>query len=133
MVENNDVAGNSWAGGPPDSNWVSTAILIWFAATATGTTVRHNNLMEGNADVGIYVKADGVIVDNNRVYETGADLNADLWDFGIYSISKDDDEVTTTNTITNNKVRGYVFSYNSPEFMTQAGGNNKANASPAGK
>ena len=130
VVENNDVAGNSWAGGIED-DYVSTAILLFGAAP--DTSVRHNNLMEGNADIGIFVYADGAVVENNRVYETGEDLNYDLFDFGIYVRSPLYPEVTTTNTIVNNKVRGYVFAYNSPDFTTRTGGNNKANASPAGK
>jgi hypothetical protein len=132
VVENNDVAGNSWAGGIDElDNRVSTAVLLFGAAP--DTSVRHNNLMEGNADIGIYVIGDGAIVDNNRVYETGDDLNQKHWDVGIYVIRALDDEVTTTNTVVNNKVRGYVFAYNSPDFKTRTGGNNKANASPAGK
>ena len=126
------MAGNSWVSLDPLDPYVSTAILLHTAAT--GTSVRHNNLMEGNADVGIFVIGSGLIVDNNRVYETGADLNADFVDFGIYSIRGLDlegREDTTTNTLTNNKVRGYVFPYNSPAFTTQAGGNNKATSSPA--
>ncbi|MBI4164744.1 MAG: right-handed parallel beta-helix repeat-containing protein [Acidobacteria bacterium] len=131
VVENNDVAGNSWAGGDYYLDpRVSTAILLIDAAPET--SVRHNNLMEGNADIGIYVYTDGAIIDNNRVYETGEDLNKALWDFGIYVFSQDlDAEVITTNTITINKVRGYLFPYNSPELTTQDGGNNKANPSPA--
>jgi hypothetical protein len=128
VVENNDIAGNSWVGA---ANYVSTAVLLYFAAA--GTSVRHNNLMEGNADIGIYVYSDGAIVDNNRVYETGEDLNQYLWDVGIYVYSPLYGDVTTTNTVANNKVRGYLFAFNSPDFTTRDGGNNKANSSPAGK
>ncbi len=128
VVENNDIAGNSWPGA---SDNVSTAILLYFAAA--GTSVRHNNLMEGNADIGIYVYTDGAVVDNNRVFETGADLNQHLWDAGIYVYSPAYGEVTTTNTVVNNKVRGYVFAYNSPELATRIGGKNKANSSPASR
>ena len=127
IVENNDVGGNSWAGG---GDYVSTAILLQFAAT--GTIVRHNNLMEGNADFGIFVKTDGAIVENNRVYETGDDLNIDGWDHGIYVDSPTTGDIST-NTVANNKVRGYLFAFNSPDFTTRDGGNNKANSSPTGK
>jgi hypothetical protein len=128
VVENNDIAGNSW---PGPANYVSTAILLYFAAA--GTSVRHNNLMDGNADIGIYVYSDGAVVDNNRVYETGPDLNQFLWDVGIYVYSPVYGEVTTTNTVVNNKVRGYLFAYNSQELATRVGGKNKANSSPASR
>ena len=88
--------------------------------------------MDGNADIGIYVYTDGAIVDNNRVYETGDDLNKFLWDVGIYVFSPTTGDIST-NTVTNNKVRGYLFSYNSPDLTTKLGGNNKANSSPTPK
>lgn len=128
VVENNDVGGNSW---PGSANYVSTAILLFYAAR--GTAVRHNNLMEGNADIGIYAYTDGATVDNNRVYETGPDSNQAGWDVGVYVYSPSLGEVTSTNSILNNKVRGYLFGYNCPELTTRMGGNNKANSSPAGK
>ena len=126
VVENNDIAGNSWPGA---ANFVSTAVLLYFAAN--GTVVRHNNLMDGNADIGIYVYSDGTFVDNNRVYETGDDLNKNSWDVGIYVYSPTYGEVTTTNNVANNKVRGYLFAYNCPELTTRQGGNNKAHSFPA--
>ena len=129
VVENNDVGGNSW---PGSANNVSTAILLYWAAR--GTVVRHNNLMQGNADIGIYAYTDGASVDNNRVYETGPDKNQNpAWDVGIYVYSPTYGPVTTTNSVVNNKVRGYLFGYNCPELTTRLGGNNKANSSPAGK
>jgi hypothetical protein len=128
IVENNDVGGNSWRGA---TNYVSTAILLFYAAG--GTVVRHNNLMEGNADIGIYAYTDGATVDNNRVYETGPDGNQAGWDVGVYVYSPAYGDVLTTNNVVNNKVRGYLFGYNSPELTTRLGGNNKANSSPAGK
>jgi hypothetical protein len=133
LVENNDVAGNSWPGPPIDGKYyVSTAILLWYAAN--GTIVRHNNLMDGNADIGIYVVSDGAFLDNNRIYETGDDLNQGGFDFGVYVDSPSlGDAVTGTETITNNKVRGYLFAYNSLDLTTPVGGNNKANSSPAPK
>jgi hypothetical protein len=129
VVENNDVGGNSW---PGSANFVSTAILLYYAAG--GTAVRHNNLMEGNADIGIYAYTDGATVDNNRVYENGPDLNQAGWDVGVYIYSPSlATEAISTNSVLNNKVRGYLFGYNSPALTTRMGGNNKANSSPAGK
>jgi len=60
--------------------------------------VRHNNIMDGNADVGIYVEADGVLVDNNRVFESGPD--------GYDDIGIGDYGTPGSNTVTNNKARG---------------------------
>jgi len=127
LIEGNDIAGNSW-GGPV--NYVSTAVLLYYAAS--GTTVRHNNLMEANADIGIYTYTDGATVDNNRVYETGPDRNQFGWDVGIYVYSPTYGAVTTTNSIVNNKVRGYGFAFNCPELATRLGGNNKAISAPFG-
>jgi hypothetical protein len=108
-VMHNSVAGNSWAG--PDA--AATAILLYqFAA---GTAVRQNNLMDGNADVGIYIAGDGALVDNNRVFESGPD--------GFYDIGIGDYGIG--NAVTNNKVRGYGLAY---DGVTT--GNNKAIPSP---
>ncbi len=127
VAEGNDIGGNSWGG---STNFVSTAILLFFSAN--GTVIRHNNLMEGNADIGIYAYTDGATVDNNRVYETGPDRNQFGWDVGIYLYSPTAGAVTTTNTVVNNKVRGYYFAFNCPELSTKVGGSNKAISAPFG-
>lgn len=127
VVEGNDIGGNSWGG---SVNYVSTAVLLYFSAN--GTVVRRNNLMDGNADIGIYAYTDGATVDNNRVYETGPDRNQFGWDVGIYIYSPTYGPVTTTNSVVNNKVRGYGFAFNCPELSTRVGGNNKAVSSPHG-
>ena len=108
-VTNNHVAGNSWC----CVDAAATAILLFQAAP--GTLVRHNNLMDGNADVGIYIEADGVSVDNNRVFESGPD--------GYYDVGLGD--YGTGNAVTNNKVRGYSTSYEGV-----SSGNNKSIPSP---
>ncbi len=94
-VEFNQVAGNSWC----CADASATAILLF--DTAPGVLVRTNNLMEGNADVGIYIGGNGAIVDNNRVFEEGVD--------GFYDVGVGD--YGTGNTVTNNKVRGYTLPY----------------------
>ena len=128
MVEKNDVSGNSWAG---NTNNVSTAILLYYAAD--GTVVRRNKLMGGNADIGIYAYTDGATVANNQVYKTGRDPNQAGWDVGIYVHSPTNKaEVTATNTVVNNKVRGFLFAFNSPELATRGGGKNIASLSPVG-
>jgi hypothetical protein len=129
VVENNDVSGNSW---PGSTNNVSTAILLYYAAD--GTVVRHNKLKRGNADIGIYAYTDGATVADNRVYETGKDLNQAGWDVGIFVYSPANKaEVATTNTVVNNKVRGYLFAFNRPELATHASDNHKTNSLPAGE
>jgi hypothetical protein len=94
IVEHNIVDGNQWLGA---SDFAATAILL-FAADAP--VVRQNNI-RGNSDVGIYVFADGATVDNNRVFDEGAD--GSHGDFGIFN---DGD-----NLVTNNKVRGFDTPY----------------------
>ena len=93
-VEHNQIDGNSWAG----ADAAATAVLLFEAAA--NTVVAQNNL-GGNADIGIYVEANSVIVDNNRVYESGPD---GFYDVGIGNYG-------VNNVITNNKVRGYDVEY----------------------
>lgn len=104
VIEANHIAGNRWH----DTDWAATAVLLYLPAN--GAVVRHNNLMEGNADVGIYILADEATVDNNRVFETGTDGGYDVG-IGNYGLN---------NVVTNNKVRGYAVPY---EGVT--GGKNK--------
>ncbi len=116
MVEHNHIAGNQWLGA---SNFAATAILLFDAGDAI---VRRNNLMEGNADVGIFVinglfaPAAVVVVNNNRVFETGED--GPHGDFGIA-------DFLSNSEVTNNKVRGYDTAY-----FGVVGGNNKTIPSP---
>jgi len=68
--------------------------------SAPGTIVRDNDI-DGNADIGIHVQADGATVEGNRLFETGPD---GFYDIGIgnYGIG---------NVVTDNTVRGYTNSY----------------------
>ena len=95
VIERNQIAGNSWS---VDANWAATGVLLF--GSAPGTLVRDNDI-EGNADIGIHVQADGATIDGNRLFETGPD---GFYDIGIgnYGIG---------NVITNNNVRGYTNSY----------------------
>jgi hypothetical protein len=99
LVEHNHVAGNTWAGA---SDTVATSILLF--QSAPGTIVRQNILMEGNSDVGIYAFADGVIIDNNKVFESGTDQNQFGYDIGVGNYGVD-------NEVTNNKAKGYSTAY----------------------
>jgi len=112
-LENNQIAGNSWP-----TYWVATALLI--LETGGDIVIRHNNLMEGNADVGIYIYnlVGSVVVDNNRVFETGPDGSYDIG-IGAWGVN---------NIVTNNKVRGYQTFYDNV-----TGGNNKSIPSPNDK
>lgn len=109
-VANNHVSGNSWT---TDGNWASSAVLLYQAAP--GSVVRHNNIMDGNADIGIWIEANAVTVDNNRIFESGPD---GAYDYGLGNWGTD-------NVVTNNKVRGYEFAY---DGVTS--GRNKAIPSP---
>jgi len=87
-IEFNTVAGNSWNGG----DTAATAILL--VDTAPGTLVR-GNVIVGNADVGIYVMANGVRVERNRLTDNGPD---GAFDVGIGNYG--DDNVFDGNSIT---------------------------------
>ena len=91
-AERNKIAQNTWQGG---SDYAATAILIYSANP--GVIISQNVMMEGNADVGIYVIADGVTVENNKVFETGDD---GLYDIGIGNYGNG-------NYVSNNKIKGY--------------------------
>jgi hypothetical protein len=95
VVERNEIAGNSWS---VDANWAATAVLLF--GSAPGTIVRDNDI-DGNADIGIHVQADGATIDGNRLFETGAD---GFYDVGIGNYGMG-------NVIADNKVRGYTTSY----------------------
>lgn len=97
-VTHNQVDGNQWKG---TSDYAATAILIY--ATSPGVEVSKNNV-GGNSDIGVYVLADGVVANNNRVFDDGADHQNSGYDIGIGSYG-------AGNSITNNKVRGFDDPY----------------------
>jgi hypothetical protein len=107
-VEHNHVGGNQWCG---PSDFVATAVLVF---AAPDTVVSKNNI-GGNADVGIYGGADNLVVDNNRVFDEGADCNQFGYDIGV-------GDYGTGNVVTNNKVRGYDTPYD-PATLTGTGKN----------
>jgi len=94
LIEGNTVAGNSW--GREDA--AGTAILL--VNTAPGTEVRANVIV-GNADVGIYVLADGVRVERNRLTDTGAD---GAFDVGIGNYGQN-------NVFEGNSITGFYIQY----------------------
>ncbi len=96
-VTHNQIDGNQWKG---TSDWAATAILIYDASP--GVEVSQNNI-GGNSDVGVYVFADGSVVNNNRVFDQGADHPNSGYDIGIGSYGD--------NSVTNNKVRGFDDPY----------------------
>lgn len=98
-IEANTVAGNSGTTGDA----AATAILL--VNTAAGTLVR-GNVIVGNADVGIYVMANGVRVERNRLTDTGSDTEFDVG-IGNYGHG---------NVFEGNIIRGFAQPYqNVPE------------------
>lgn len=110
-VENNQIEGNQWKG---TSNYAATAVLIYLA---DGVQVRHNNI-RGNADIGVYFFGNDGRVDNNRVFDQGADHPNSGYDIGLGNWG-------TGNTVTNNKVRAYATAYDGV-----TGGKNKTIPGP---
>ncbi|MBM4443330.1 MAG: right-handed parallel beta-helix repeat-containing protein [Candidatus Rokubacteria bacterium] len=115
-VEHNSIAGNQWCG---PSNFVATAVLVF---DANGTSVSKNNI-GGNADVGIYAFADNLVIDNNRVFDHGADCNQFGYDIGV-------GDWGAGNTVTNNKVRGYATPYDGVANTGKGKGANKTIPQP---
>jgi hypothetical protein len=103
-IVHNQIAGNSWC----CESAAATAVLLF--DTAPGVVVSKNNI-GGNADIGIYIFTDDAIVDNNKVFESGAD---GFYDIGIGNYGDG-------SSVTNNKVGGYDTPY---EGVSD--GNNKA-------
>lgn len=114
VVRHNRIAGNQWLG---TSEYVGTAVLLYLAAD--GTTVSLNNI-GGNSDAGIYAYGAGLIIDNNRVFDDGAD--GPNGDYGVINF-----EEGGANEVTNNKVRGFAEAY-----FGVAGGKNKTIPGPQG-
>jgi len=84
MVAQNRIAGNSWRGFPSTRD-AATAILVFRAAPET--TIRAN-VIDGNADIGIYIGADGVIVEDNQLTDEGPDIggyDTGIADYGVGS------------------------------------------------
>lgn len=94
LIEGNAIAGNSWSG----SDAAATAILL--LNTAAGTVVR-GNVITGNADVGIYVMANGVRVERNRLTDTGTD---GAFDVGIGNYGDG-------NVFDGNSITGFYYQY----------------------
>jgi hypothetical protein len=92
-VERNKIGQNSWLGA---SDWVATGALLYLAAP--GTVFSQNIMMDGNADVGIYIYSNGITVENNKVFETGDDATHGDWGIGNWG---------TGNIVGNNKIKGY--------------------------
>ncbi len=116
-ITQNQVDGNQWLGNSDD---VATAILVYASG---GADVSKNNI-RGNAEIGIYVYADNVTVDNNKVFDDGKDSACHLdctvsYDIGIGSYGD--------NTLTNNKVRGFDTPYDGLDDL----GTNKVVGQPA--
>jgi hypothetical protein len=93
-IEGNKIAGNSWGG----SDAAATAILL--LNTIAGTVVR-GNVITGNADVGIYVMANGVRVERNRLTDTGTD---GAFDVGIGNYGEG-------NVFEGNIIQGFYYRY----------------------
>lgn len=94
MVELNHIAGNQWKGTTP---WAATAVLLYQNDIST---IRRNNI-GGNSDIGIYAYGlGGDTIDNNRVFDGGADHANSGWDIGI-------GDWGPSSSVTNNKIRGF--------------------------
>lgn len=94
MVVENRIAGNSWRGFPSTRD-AATAVLLFQAAAET---IVRANVIDGNADIGIYIGSDGVIVEDNQLTDEGPDVGG--YDTGIadYGVG---------NRTAGNVIRGY--------------------------
>ena len=110
VVKANRVSGNQWC---TDATAFATGILVFGVdeftrAPLTLDLTITQNVFTGNADVGIYTFGNGILVNNNKVFDDGniADCNLSLDDYGIYN---DINEAKTSgaNTFTNNKIGGF--------------------------
>jgi hypothetical protein len=95
-IDANTVAGNAWDVAEPAA--AGTAILL--SGSAPGTVVR-DNVITGNADVGIYVMANGARVERNRLTDSGVDGK---YDIGIGNYGED-------NVFEGNSIVGFRTRY----------------------
>jgi hypothetical protein len=102
-LDNNSITGNSWQVNP---YWAATAVLIY---QSNGVRVTSNKI-DGNSDVGIDAEADNLVIDKNKLTDTGAD---GAYDTGIGNFGND-------NSITKNSVSGFSTPYDNV-----AGGKNR--------
>lgn len=114
-VSNNQIDGNSWC----CVDAAATAILLFNAGDNVNVS---QNVIGGNADVGIYAQANKAKIDNNKVFEDGTDGSYDIGigDYDLYTSTP-----ANNNVIKNNKVGGYLTSYEEV-----AGGKNKVVPGP---
>jgi parallel beta-helix repeat protein len=96
-VTQNQIEGNQWKG---TSDFAATAILIF---DADGVNVSNNNV-SGNSDIGLYLFGDDATVDNNRVFDEGADHPSSGYDIGVGNYG-------SGNSVTKNKVKGFDTAY----------------------
>jgi parallel beta-helix repeat protein len=123
VIKANRVDGNQWCTAAGD---IATAILLYEANVNTGLPIAANvnvtqNILSGNADVGIYAYGNGMTVNNNKVFDDGSitDCNVDGYDVGIFNETWGG---AGNNVFKNNKVGGYTDAY-----LAVSGGNNKTN------
>lgn len=102
MIADNRITGNSWRGFPPPRD-AATAVLVFRAAPET--TIRRN-VIDGNADIGIYIGADAAIVEDNQLTDEGPDAGG--YDTGIADYG-------TGNRFARNVIRGYQVPFDSRE------------------
>lgn len=91
-VENNRIDGNQWLG---PSDFAATAILLFNSAPGC---IVSKNIIQGNADIGIYALTNDLFADNNKIFDNGEDGGHYDIGFGDYG---------TNNDFNNNKVRGF--------------------------
>jgi len=106
----NRLEGNQWCG---PSDYVATGMLLY--QTDPNNMEVSQNIVNGNADVGIYSYGDGITLFNNKVNDGSdiVDCNTHAYDIGIGSYGAD-------ASVKNNKVGGYETPYEGVD-----GGKNK--------
>lgn len=93
-LDNNAITGNSWR---TDPNWSATAVLIY---QSNGVHVGSNRI-GGNSDVGIDAEADHLVIEKNKLTDTGPD---GAYDIGIGNWG-------ANNAVTKNSVSGFQVPY----------------------
>lgn len=111
VIIQNNIDGNQWKG---TSDYAATAVLVYAASSGEVS----NNNIKGNSDIGLYLYANGFVVNNNRVFDEGDDHPNSDYDYGIGNWGEN-------NEVTNNKVKGFEISYDGV-----TGGKNKSIPGP---
>ena len=89
--------------GKGTSDYAASAILVY----ASDNVDVNKNKIGGNSDVGIYFYGNNSVVDDNKIYDEGADDPNSGYDIGLGNWGEN-------NVVTKNHVKGFDIPFDGP-------------------